>query len=500
MSLVRVYRSSDSERGVFTIFSARVSACSQGERMNKRTKNWFEVDKDGLKALQLGKPKSYIIRELVANAWDENITLCKIETSHKNGIATVSVEDDSPEGFRDLTDSYTIFKHTDKRSNPKQRGRFNIGEKQVLSICRDAKVESTKGTITFNKDGTRSHSSRHRDKGTKVTVNIRMSKADYEEILEALKLYLPPKNIVTTINGQKLDYKQPFKTISATLQTELETNGIFGKTQRKTEIEIHEVSGDSYLYEMQIPVTKIDCQFSIDIQQKIPLNIDRETVSQAFLKSVFAEVLNATYDDIPEEKSSDTWIRQATSDERISSDAIETITKKRFGDKVLVANPNDPNANDEALAKGYKVIQGRELSAEEWQQLKDKAPIISTSALFGTQGFAQAKEITPTPEQIKVSQYAKKLHKRLNNIDLTVRFIKCPQSSERADYGNATLTFNLSQLPNDFFKDHLKTTGLILHEIGHEFGNHTEHSYHEALTRMAQELIIIALIESEFFR
>ena len=102
--------------------------------MNTKRKSWFEVDKDCWKALQLGKPKSYIIRELVANAWDENIALCKIETIHENGIATISVEDDNPEGFRDLTDSYTIFKHTDKRSNPKQRGRFNIGEKQVLSI------------------------------------------------------------------------------------------------------------------------------------------------------------------------------------------------------------------------------------------------------------------------------------------------------------------------------------------------------------------------------
>jgi len=464
-----------------------------------KAKSWFEVDKDGLKALQLGKPKSYIIRELVANAWDENITFCKIETAHKNGIATISVEDDNPEGFRDLTDSYTIFKHTIKRSNPKQRGRFNIGEKQVLAICRDAKVESTKGTITFNKDNTRSHSTLHRSKGTKVTVNIRMSKADYEEILDALKLYLSPKNIVTTINGQRLDYKQPFKTISATLQTELESNGIFRKTQRKTEIEIHQVIGDSYLYEMQIPVTKIDCQFSIDIQQKIPLSIDRETVSQAFLESVFAEVLNAIFNDIPEEKSSEKWIRQATSNERISNDAVKTIIQKRFGDKVVVANPNDPNANDTAISKGYRVIQGRELSGEEWQQFKDKAPISSTSSLFGTKGFALAQPITPTPEQIKVSEYAKKLHKRLNDIDLTVRFVKCSGSNESADYGNATLTFNLSHLPSDFFDNHLKTTDLILHELGHQFGNHTEYSYHQALTRMAQELIIIALEDPKFF-
>jgi len=40
---------------------------------------------------------------------------------------------------------------------------------------------------------------------------------------------------------------------------------------------------------------------------------------------------------------------------------------------------------------------------------------------------------------------------------------------------------------------------LILHEIGHEFGNHTEESYHKALSRMAQELVILALKEPTFF-
>jgi hypothetical protein len=465
----------------------------------RKTKSWLEVDKDGLKTLQLGKPKSYIIRELVANAWDENITICKIETNIKNGVATISVEDDSREGFRDLSDSYTMFKHTDKRSNPKKRGRFNLGEKQVLAICRDAKVESTKGTITFNKDGTRSQSKSLRDNGTKVTVNIRMSKADYEEILEALKLYFSPKNVTTTINGKELEFKTPFKTTCATLQTELESNGAFRKTQRKTEIEIHKVSGDRYLYEMQIPVTKIDCEFSIDIQQKIPLNIDRETVSQAFLKSVFAEVLNATCAEIPEDKSSETWIRNATSDERISSEAIDTIKRKRFGDKVLVANPRDPVANDDAISHGYRVIQGRELSADEWSQLKEKAPIVTTTAKFGKTPV-NAEELAPTPEQAKIALYAKKLHQRLNNKDLNVRFVKCREAAESANYGGATLTFNLARLPHNFFDNHLKTTDLILHEIGHEFGNHTEHNYHEALTRMAQELVIIALAEPKFFQ
>jgi hypothetical protein len=217
------------------------------------------------------------------------------------------------------------------------------------------------------------------------------------------------------------------------------------------------------------------------------------------LKDLYAEVLNATCDEIPEDKSSETWIRNATSDERISPEAIETIKRKRFGDKVLVANPFDPVANDDAISHGYRVIQGRELSGDEWPQLKEKAPIATTTMMYG-KTEVNAEELVPTAEQAKVALYAKKLHQRLNNQDLHVRFVKCREASASANYGEATLTFNLAQLSIDFFDDYLKTTNLILHEIGHEFGHHTEHRYHEALTRMAQELVIIALAEPKFFQ
>ena len=41
---------------------------------------------------------------------------------------------------------------------------------------------------------------------------------------------------------------------------------------------------------------------------------------------------------------------------------------------------------------------------------------------------------------------------------------------------------------------------LILHELGHYAGHHTEMSYHKLLTKMAGQLVIIALNEKDFFR
>jgi hypothetical protein len=41
---------------------------------------------------------------------------------------------------------------------------------------------------------------------------------------------------------------------------------------------------------------------------------------------------------------------------------------------------------------------------------------------------------------------------------------------------------------------------IILHELGHYAGNHTETSYHELITKMGADLIEKALKKPEFFK
>ena len=89
-----------------------------------QSKNWFEVSRQGLKTLQAGKPKHYIVRELIQNAWDENITQCDVNLSYNRGEALIKVVDDNPEGFKDLADTFTLFKETKKRKDPEKRGRL----------------------------------------------------------------------------------------------------------------------------------------------------------------------------------------------------------------------------------------------------------------------------------------------------------------------------------------------------------------------------------------
>ena len=258
--------------------------------------NWFEIDRNGLRELQAGKPKHYILRELIQNAFDEPITEVRATLNYDKGKTTIMVEDDSPVGFRDLKDSYTLFKHTYKRKNPEKRGRFNVGEKQAFSICESARVETTKGTIIFDKKGRRK-SSKKTEKGTRVIVEVKSNKKEYEEMLSVIKTYLVPKGISFIVNDETISFKEPYKIFEAKLITEIEQDNILKRTTRNTKVHILK-SEISYLYEMGIPVCEIECEFGIDVQQKIPLSSDRETISPSFLRDLFAEVLNQTYEEI----------------------------------------------------------------------------------------------------------------------------------------------------------------------------------------------------------
>lgn len=463
-----------------------------------QNKNWFEVDKEGLKQLQAGKPKHYLVRELIQNAWDEDVKVVEVRTVIGNGRVRIEVIDDSKKGFRDLKDSYTLYKDTYKRKDPEKRGRFNLGEKQVFSVCDKAQVATTTGTIIFDENGRTEYPKRKLKRGSKITVWLKMTQEEYDEILETIKLYKIPPKIKMIFNNKRLKSDKPTKTFEASLTTELSDGNILRQTVRKTTIHLFKTE-KSYIYEMGIPVCEIECDYSIDIQQKIPLGIDRETISQAYLRDVFSEVLNNVYDELDDESSSQVWVREAMSDERINQDAVESIIEKRFGDKVCVADTFDSNSIDDAISHGYKVIRGNELSKGEWGIIKKFKSLVSSSSLFG-HNFSKVETVEPNENQFLVSNYAKKIAKRLLDIDISVVFVK-ERDMVAAQFGNNELLFNISKLGKGFFEEpvSVRTTDLILHELGHYAGNHTEHEYHDLITKMAGELIMLALEEPEFF-
>jgi len=475
-----------------------------------QVKNWFDVDREGLKSLQDGKPKSWIARELIQNAWDENISFCKVEIHQKNSFCFLSVEDDNPDGFKDLTCAFTLFKNTDKRKNPNQRGRFNLGEKQAFSRCTRATIQTTKGTIVFDNIG-RSTKRAVRDHGSKVEAQFKCSREECDKIIAEIKSYLPPSNFKFLINDEKISSQLPVDKFNTALVTELEENGIFKRTLRKTDVYLYK-STKPFIYEMGIPVQEIpESKYSIDVQQKIPLGVDRETVLPSFLRDLYAEVLNQTFNEVKEEESSQVWIRQAFTSKRIEKVAVKEIVESRYGDKVVIANPRDPIANDDAIANGYRVIRGAELSKEEWNTIKEVGDncIKSSTKLFGktpTNNYDIISEDKLTAGHKYFRKISQKIAKEFLNVTLSMSFIKSKENLPAASYGkwsqgNRCMTVNLSKLKNDFFKEKITTQmlDLIIHEICHEKGMHTEESYHRAITKLGAELTLRAIEDSKWF-
>ncbi len=471
--------------------------------------NWFEVSASGLKKLQAGKPKYYIVRELIQNALDETITKCEVTAKHDPKFTTVKVEDDSPIGFRDISDAYTMFQDTYKRKNPEKRGRYTIGEKQAISLCEGsskafAEILTTKGGVRFDSVG-RHRLRRKRENGTSVTIKYPGSKKDYQDMLDYIYTILIPDGVKFILNGERLNYIEPFKIFTAKLQTEVDKGDGLKRTKRKTRVDLHKIS-KSMLYEMGIPVCEIDCEYGIDVQQRVPLSIDRETVSQAFLQDLFAEVLNNTYEDIEEDKSSQVWIRQGMSDERIKKEAVETIIKKRFGDKVVVATPTDPTSVDDAIAGGYRVIQGRELSKEEWGNIKkfgeggNGGLIPSSKEMFGKGIASYTHYLEPDKSMLRVADFVNRIALRWAGISVTVSFIES-DATQLASYNDGVLTFNVSRLDKGIFKRlNGRLLELIIHELAHHYGMHTEKEYHSAMEKLGAEMVMIALNEPSFFK
>src|SRR5437762_12841988 len=112
---------------------------------NRSAKNWFEVDKEGLAKILERKGKEFALFELIQNAWDEpGVTKVSASLEYRGrNRALLVVEDDAPEGFRNLSHAFTLFAESGKKSNPEQRGRFNLGEKLVLALCDEVMLQTT---------------------------------------------------------------------------------------------------------------------------------------------------------------------------------------------------------------------------------------------------------------------------------------------------------------------------------------------------------------------
>ena len=441
----------------------------------------FTVSAEGMSDLSKDRFEG-LIYELVQNVFDEDsATFGAVSVYYYSGKGVRVVVKDDGNGFANPRDMYEIFGPNPKRGMAEKRGRFNWGQQQVLSVATEAKVTTVGYTVEFPKTGGRVVRRNRREKGTEVMVVMPWSTNDAETLRQRLRLIRPPERCALRINGREVTHPAPIKIHEATLNTVIqrEPGEPMRRTRRKTRIEILTPAapdGKGWLYEMGLPVQEIDAPYDVNVLQKLPLNPNRDTVKESYLQDIYSELLNAMHDEMQRDEFSETWVRTAVEDGRISKGAARTTVERRYGGRAVIWS-SDKNANIEAMDKGYQVVHPRTMSKEERSNLRELGGMESASARFGKSlGGEQdthfnVVDVLDDPVKQAFAEWVKEIGSYVGVAVVPV-FIHDSRSFALADCTRSSaqpmMRFNLARLKDEFFERRGKEQlALVIHELGH---------------------------------
>lgn len=479
--------------------------------------SWFEGSKEGLEKIARRRGLTYVLFELMSNCWDTDATQVTMtfEPLPNRPVVRVRIEDDDPDGFADLSHSYTLFAESIRKGDVVKRGRFCAGDKLVLAVCDRAEINSTKGSVIFDADGRRS-SKKRRDRGSVFEGDVKMTREELSEVLTAAKLLLPPVGVETRVDGVLLQPRPLLKSFEATLPTEVaDAEGYLKPTARKTTVNIYEpLPGEpGRIYEMGIPVCETGDHFDVDIQQKIPISMERNSVTASFLKTVRVHVLNETFGLLKHVHAATPAVQEAISDKRVSTEAITKVLDLQYGKNRAIFDPSDVEAGQDLVSKGYNLIPGGAFSRDTWLNIKEHGAAVPAGKLnptpkpYSSDPDAASRKLIPeekwSPGMKNIANYTRSLASKLIQKNIAVVFDQGRiQDNFLACYGDGELTFNISKLGYAFFDNgpNAAVNSLLLHELAHDFErSHLSQKFSDAIEKMAAQMIDLALDHSEFF-
>ena len=507
--------------------------------MSAATGEWFTGSKAGLERIARRRGLAYVLFELVQNAWDSAAKEVKVSFVPVPGrpLVDVTVSDDDPDGFKDLAHAWTLFAESGKKDDPEKRGRFNLGEKLVLAICESAEIMSTKGTVYFDEDGRRT-GRRCTDKGSVFTGRVKMTREEMEDVVAAADDLIAPKGVRTMIvthrgagdvTRRELGERALLRQIAVRLPTEVAgEDGFLKAVTRDTVLRIHAarerrdpetgiVRPYGWVHEMGIPVCPTGDPWDVDIQQKVPVNLERNSVSASYLRSVRVKVLNAMHADLTNEDAASPAIQDALTDKRISAEAVTQVLTLQYGDKRAVFDPSDPEANHRLVSEGYALIPGGAYTREAWANVRSSGAALPSGRIRPTpkpySSDPNAKdrvlltEAELTAGMKNIRKYSKVVAARilsdLEAVTIDVVFDRGQKDAGwLACYGSGELTFNVAALGRAFFDEgpSRRVNALLLHELAHEVeASHLSSGFHEALEDLGARLAELALREPDLF-
>lgn len=482
-------------------------------------KQWFDVDRAGLGRQAEEQGKGRLVGELIQNALDEpGVTKIDVTLAQVPGqaLADLTVEDDSAEGFKDLTHAYTLFAASNKRGNPEQRGQFNLGEKLVLAVCTRASICTTKGTVVFDPDQGRMEKPEGRERGSVFQGRIKMTNDEYAQVCDYIRSLLLPEGIAVTFNGDMVLPRKPIHEFEASLETQIaDSKGVMRPTTRKAVINLYDpLPGEvPAIYEMGLPIVDSTDKWHVNVQQKIPLNKDRNNVPPRYLKALRTLVVNEMLNSLTEEDANADWVRQASSDPNCSDEAIKKVLTLRFGDKFAAFDPNDKEAGKRFVSEGGTLVYGPMMNGNEWKKAKEAGAIQPAGKICPSpKPYSKEKDskevtiIAPdkwTVGMKQIAEYAVFLGQELIQVPVTVTFVNTTNAFLACYAAGGDLHFNMFRLGHKWFEQGIneEVDKLLIHEMGHEAsGDHLSEEYHDALCGLGAKLKRLALEKPDALR
>jgi hypothetical protein len=338
-----------------------------------------------------------------------------------------------------------------------------------------------------------------------------MSRDEYAELGQLMKSILLPEGVVLTYNDTAVTTRKPVRSFEVSLATYIaDDEGVMRPTSRKTAVSIYEpLDGESAsIYEMGIPVVETGDRWHYNVGQKVPQNLDRNNVTPSYLRKLRVAVLNHCHTILFEEDVNGDWVREAAADPHCLNEAVTTVFKLRHGDKVVAATPSDPESAKQAVARGFTVIYGSQISKGERENAKRAGLLPSSAELFPSpKPYSDDPDAPPvdvipqekwTQGMRLVANYVRMLGRKImDGILIDVRMVRT-QNSFLACYGGKHLDFNVLHLGHGWFAAGVTEAvdELIIHELGHEYASdHLSETYYEALCMLGAKLKRLALDE-----
>lgn len=474
----------------------------------------FDLDTMGFRQVFADRSVSRMLEELVSNAFDENVSRVDVRFEHLGGQDyRLRVTDDSPAGFEDLRDAYTVFAPSKKKGDPTKRGRFCFGEKWVIARCQEVMITSTSGRVIFDvTNDRRSRSPKATERGTEVECLLRTTRDEYTMACDRLRNILIPDRIILTLNGEALPSRSPLRSTEATLPTEYaDANGDLRRTERKCQIDIYGVRDGEVasVFELGIPVVETGDVYHYDVRQRVPLPINRNNVSPAYLRRLRGAVLDVTADLLTPEQAANKGVTDGIT--AAKPETRVSVMTTRFGEKRYVTDFNR-EAGGELFAEGHTPVAPNTFDSETWKALKLAGAIRSANQLRPKHYVSPVpfpeQEITPAMETFR--EFAEMLsHVILSKDIASWNWTNNPDAGNVASCGPAgqsaiTMAVNVGGLGVEWFSEHpatcVQNIDLLIHELGHHAGAldcTREHA--NEMTRIGATLAFLMLTRPSLF-